>query len=77
MDIYGPFPIKIVDDFYLFGTFTNDFFYGYIYPIKEWLKGLYKSNISKSKAENQHDLKIKIVRLDHDGKYYGKHTPYG
>jgi hypothetical protein len=35
-DIYGPFPIKYVDGFDSFITFTDDFLrYGYIYQIKE------------------------------------------
>lgn len=51
--------------------------YGYIYPIKEPTKTLYKFNIFKSKVENQHNLKIEIVRLDHGGEYYGKHNLYG
>jgi hypothetical protein len=35
-DICGPFPVKYVDRFDSFITFTNDFSrYGYIYPIKE------------------------------------------
>jgi hypothetical protein len=34
-DICGPFPVKYVDGFDSFITFTNDFSrYGYIYPIK-------------------------------------------
>lgn len=68
-----------VDDFDSFITFTNDFFscYEYIYPIKEPTKTLDKFKIFKSKVENQHNLKIKIVRLDHGGEYYGKHNPYG
>jgi hypothetical protein len=29
-------------------------------------------------VENQHDIKIKIVRSDRGGgEYYGHHTPYG
>jgi hypothetical protein len=35
-DICGPFPVKSMDDFDFFITFTDDFLrYGYIYPIKE------------------------------------------
>ena len=35
-DIRGPFPVKSVDGFYSFITFTDDYScYGYIYPIKE------------------------------------------
>jgi hypothetical protein len=34
--IYGSFPVKSVDEFDSFITFTDDFLrYGYIYPIKE------------------------------------------
>jgi hypothetical protein len=33
--------------------------------------------IFKTKVENKHDIKIKIVRSDHGGgEYYGRHTPY-
>ena len=31
--------------------------------------------IFKAEVENQHDLKIKIVRSDLLGEYYGWHTP--
>jgi hypothetical protein len=55
-----------VDSFDLFITFTDDFSrYGYIYPIKERSKVLDKFKIFKAKVENQHDIKIKIVRSDH------------
>jgi hypothetical protein len=33
--------------------------------------------IFKAEVENQHDLKIKIVRSDRGGEYYGRHTQYG
>ena len=36
-----------------------------------------KFKIFKAKVENQHNLKIKVVRSDHGGEYYGRHTPYG
>jgi hypothetical protein len=36
MNVCGPFPVKSVDGFDLFITFTDNFSrYGYIYPIKE------------------------------------------
>jgi hypothetical protein len=60
MDICDLFPIKFVDGFDLFITFTYDFsHYGYIYPIKEGLEALDKYKIFKDEVENQHDLKIK------------------
>ena len=35
-----------------------------------------KFEIFKAEVENQHDLKIKIVRSDRGAEYYGRHTPY-
>jgi hypothetical protein len=77
-DIYGPFPVKYVDGFDSFIIFTDDFScYGYIYPIKERSEALDKFKVFKAEAENQHNIKIKIVRYDRAGEYYGRHTPYG
>jgi hypothetical protein len=77
MDICGPFPVKYVDVFDSFIIFTGDFScYGYIYPIKERLEALDKFKIFKAEVENQHNIKIKLVRSDHGGEYYGHHTPY-
>jgi hypothetical protein len=36
-----------------------------------------KFKIFKAKVENQHDIKIKVVRSDLGVEYYGHHTPYG
>lgn len=48
-----------------FITFTDDYsHYVYIYPIKERSEALDKSKQFKAEGENQHDLKIKIVRPD-------------
>jgi hypothetical protein len=77
-DICGPFFVKSVDGYDSFITFTDDYSrYGYIYPIKEKSKALDKFKIFKAEAENQHDRRIKIVRSDHGGEYYGRYTPYG
>jgi hypothetical protein len=51
--------------------------YGNIYPIKEQLEALDKFKIFKAEVENQHDIKIKVVRYDCGVEYYGRHTPYG
>jgi hypothetical protein len=76
-DICGTFPIKSVDDFDSFITFTDDFSrYGYIYPIKERSEALDKFKIFKTEVENQHNIKIKVVRSDRGGGYYYRHTPY-
>ena len=78
IDICGPFPMKSIDGYDSFITFTDDYSrFGYIYPIKERTEALDKFKIFKAEVENQHDLKIKIVRSDRGGEYYGRHTPYG
>jgi transposase InsO family protein len=77
-DICGPFPVKSMDGFDSFITFTDDFScYGYIYPIKERSEALDKFKIFKAEVENQHNIKIKLVRSDRGEEYYGRHTPYG
>ena len=77
-DICGPFPVTTVDGYVSFITFIEDYSrYGYIYPIKERSEALDKFKIFKAEVENQHDLKIKIVRSDRGGEYYGRHTHYG
>jgi hypothetical protein len=77
-DIYGPFPVKFVDGFDSFITFRDDFSrYGYIYPIKERSEALDKFKIFKAEVKNQHNIRIKLVRSDRGGEYYGHHTPYG
>ena len=71
--------MKSVDGYDLFITFTYDYScFGYIYPIKERSEALDKFKIFKAGVENQHNLKIKIVRSDRvGGEYYGPHSPYG
>jgi transposase InsO family protein len=77
-DICGPFPIKSVDGYDSFITFTDDYSrYGYIYPIKERSEALDKFKIFKAEVENQQNLKIKVVKSDRGGEYYGRHTLYG
>jgi hypothetical protein len=67
-DIYGLFPVKSVDGFHSFITFTDDFSrYGYIYPIKERSEALDKFKIFNAEVENQHNIKIKLVRSDRGG----------
>jgi hypothetical protein len=36
-----------------------------------------KFKIFKAEVENQHNIKIKLVRSDRRGEYYDRHTPYG
>jgi hypothetical protein len=63
-----------MDGFSSFITFADDFLcYDYIYPIKERSEEFDKLNIFKAEIENQHDIKIKVVRSDCGGEYYGRH----
>ena len=67
-----------MDGYDSFITFTDDYSrYGYIFPIKERIEALDKFKIFKAEVKNQHNIKIKIVRSDHRGEYYGRHTTYG
>jgi hypothetical protein len=67
-DICGQFCVKHVDGFLR---------YDYIYPIKERSEALNKFKIFKAEVKNQHNIKIKVVRSNREGEYYGRHTPYG
>ena len=52
-DICGPFPVKSVDGYDSFITFTDDYSrYGYIYPIKKRNEALDKFKIFKGEVEN-------------------------
>ena len=71
-DICGPFNVRSVDGFSYFITFTDDFScYGYIYPIREKSEALDKFKIFKAKVENQHELKIKVVRSNKGANIMG------
>ena len=70
--------MKSVNGYDSFITFIDDYsHFGYSYPIKERSKALDKFKIFKAEVENQHNLKIKVVRSDRGGEYYGRHIPYG
>jgi hypothetical protein len=57
-----------MDGYDSFIIFTDDYSrYGYIYPIKKRSEASDKFKIFKAEVENQHDIKIKIVRSDHWG----------
>jgi hypothetical protein len=57
-----------VDGYDSFIIFTDDYSrYGYIYLIKKRSEALDKFKIFKHEVENQHDIKIKIVRSDWGG----------
>ncbi|KAM1649269.1 hypothetical protein ACFX14_010564 [Malus domestica] len=77
-DICGPFPTQTIEGYKYFITFIDDFSrYCYLYLISEKSKALEVFKIYKKEVENQLELKIKIVRSDRDGEYYGKYAQTG
>ncbi|GKD80370.1 retrovirus-related pol polyprotein from transposon TNT 1-94, partial [Tanacetum coccineum] len=76
-DIYGPF-INDIGGHKYFITFIDDYSrYTYVYLIKEKSESLDVFKISKAEVENQLNRKIKIMRSDRGGEYYGKHSDLG
>ncbi|KAL6340525.1 hypothetical protein AAG906_010433 [Vitis piasezkii] len=61
-----------------FISFIDDFSrYSYVYLIREKSKALDVFKIYKAKVENQLNQRIKSVRFDRDGEYYGRFTESG
>lgn len=76
-DICGPFPAGITGHT-SFITFIDDHSrYMYLYLIKEKSESLEMFKTFKVEVENQLDRKIKVVRSDRGGEYYGRHTDVG
>ncbi|CAL8999519.1 unnamed protein product [Prunus brigantina] len=77
-DICGPFPTQTHDGFKYFITFTDDHSrYGYVYLISEKSNALDMFKVYKAEVENQLDSKIKVVRSDRGGEFYGKFDERG
>ncbi|KAD6454719.1 hypothetical protein E3N88_09425 [Mikania micrantha] len=76
-DICGPFPAGIGGQ-KSFITFIDDYSrYMYLYLIHEKFEYLEMFKNFKAEVENQLDRKIKVVRSDRGGEYYGRHTDVG
>ena len=45
--------------------------------INDRSESLEKFKIFRTKQEDQHNAKTKVVRSDCGGEYYGKHAPFG
>ncbi|KAD4888796.1 hypothetical protein E3N88_20869 [Mikania micrantha] len=77
-DISGPYTIAGITGHTSFITFIDDYYrYMYLYLIKDKSKSLTNFKDYKTEVENQLDLKIKVVRSDRGGEYYGRHTDVG
>ena len=73
-DICGPFPTASWNDHKYFITFTDDYSrYGYLYLIHEKFQSLDMFKIYKAEVENQQNRKVKAVRSDRGGEYYGRY----
>lgn len=77
-DICGPFPQASWNGQQYFITFIDDFSrYGYLYLIMEKSDALDVFKAFKAEVENQLGKKIKCVRSDRGGEYYGRNDGSG
>lgn len=77
-DICGPFPTASWNGQRYFITFIDDFSrYGYIYLIHEKSQALNVFKNFKAEVENQLGKRIKSVRSDRGGEYYGRYDGSG
>ncbi|RVW58712.1 Retrovirus-related Pol polyprotein from transposon TNT 1-94 [Vitis vinifera] len=73
-DICGPFPTPSWNGQQYFITFIDDYLrYGYLYLIHEKSQSLDVFKNFKAEVENQLSKKIKAVRSDRGGEYYGRY----
>ena len=73
-DICGPFPTTSWNGQQYFITFIDDYSrYGYLYLIHEKSQSLDVFKNFKAEVENQLSKKIKAVRSDRGGEYYGRY----
>ena len=77
-DICGPFPTVSWNGQQYFITFIDDFSrYGYLYLIHEKPQSLEVFKSFKVEVENQLNKRIKNVRSNRGGEYYGKYDGSG
>ena len=74
IDICGPFTPSTLGGYKYFITFIDDFSrYGYIFLIHEKSEALDMFKIYKVEIELKQEKKIKIVRSDQGGEFYGRY----
>ena len=77
-DICGPFPTASWNGQQYFISFIDDYSrYGYIYLIHEKSQSLKTFKVFKTEVELQLGEKIKAVRSDRGGEYYGRYDGSG
>ena len=77
-DICGPFPTPSWNEQQYFITFINDYScYDYLYLIHKKSQSLDVFKNFKAEVENQLSKKIKVVKSDCGGEYYGRYDGSG
>ena len=77
-DISGPYDIPSFGGEKYFITFIDDFSrYGYIYLLHEKSQSVNALEVFVNEVERQLDRKVKIIRSDKGGEYYGRFTENG
>ena len=72
-NICGPFPKASWNGQQYFISFIDNYSrYGYLYLIKEKSQSLDMFKAFKAEIENQLNKRIKAIRSDHGGEYYGR-----
>ena len=77
-DIYGPFDTPSFGKEKYFITFIDDFSrYDYIYLLHEKSQAVNALEVYIIEVERQLERKVKIIRSDRSGEYYGKYYESG
>jgi len=73
-DIYGPFDVNSFNKGKYFITFIDDFSrYGYVYLLHEKSLSVNALEVYINEVKRQLDRKVKVVRFDRVGEYYGRY----
>ena len=76
--ICSPFDVNAFNKERYFVTFIDDFSrYGYIYLLHDKSQAVNALEIYIDEVERQLDRKVKIVRSDRGGEYYGRYDESG
>jgi len=77
-DICGPFDVNYFNKEKYFITFIDDFSrYGHVYLLHEKSQLVNALEVYINEVERQLDRKVKIIRFDRGGEYYGRYDESG
>jgi len=78
IDIYGPFKVNSFGKERYFITFIDDYSrYGYVYLLHEKFQTVDALEIYLNEVERQLDRKVKVIRSNRGGEYYGRYGETG